>query len=174
MSFPVEQVNASDLTLEAANKQERVILAAKAAIVRLKEMQQKVTQTAVATMTQTLGFNKGKGYSQQHISRLWQLLISLIEGITSKMSKTDPSNVGEKAERLEAVSQVLNELPIQGETGELLECLGDVFLEWLSPGEWQQVWSKVRVSQQVALLSVLLVTLPLEELNRLVNPSSLT
>ena len=76
MDVPVTPVKASDITLEAAGKVERVEIAIARAVEELKAMGQKVTQQSVANLT---------GYTRGHISRFQKLIILLIKGSISKM-----------------------------------------------------------------------------------------
>lgn len=71
----VEQVKASSITEEAADKFERLKLVVTRAFAQLKDQGVKITQTAVSAIT---------GYSQEYLSRHWKILQMLLEDLYSK------------------------------------------------------------------------------------------
>jgi hypothetical protein len=86
----VELVRATDITLEAASKTERLELAIRSAVEQLKATGQKVTQQAIANLT---------GYTRGHISRFQKLIVLLISdskseaiGNASARSATTPKS----------------------------------------------------------------------------------
>lgn len=81
LNCPVELVKASDITPEAGSKIEQFETALKAAIAQLHLKGKKITQTAVAQIT---------NYSQSYISRHRKLLLLLIESFNSKSNNLDP------------------------------------------------------------------------------------
>jgi hypothetical protein len=142
------------ITLAAAGRAERLLLAARAAVETLRERGEKVTQTAVAKVT---------GYSQQRLSQIWQLLLSLLECSDSKSS--NPSGVAKapvEAELLTGVSQAVQVLLTQEcDESVRLEGLQELFCDWLQPWQWVGVWQLLSVEEQVRLLATLLTVVPL-------------
>lgn len=118
----------------------------------------------------SLGLNEGKGYSQQHLSRFWGLLTLLIEDITSKMSKPEPgSQSNEEMEKIKAVGQILEVVASDSDSETVLETIEEVFGDGLQPHEWLLLWQVISSSSQLAVLSALLGTLPVEQLRQLEN-----
>lgn len=154
LDIPVTLKRASDITPEAATKTERVEIAVKAAVEQLKAKGEKITQAAIAAIT---------GYSQQHISRVRVLLISLLDPY-SKMSKTgelppDPKDVG-------WVSQEY--LPILAESthDELLKGTLDLVDVYGRRG-FQLMWEATPAAVQIKILEMLMLVLPASELRDL-------
>ena len=166
LDIPVQQVNARDLTLDAAHKTERVQIAIEGAIQALLREGKKVTQNLVSALT---------AIPRGTIARYWCLFISLIDSTNSKMNNSKKvSNVDQErlvlastvssaepsvAEGHQAIARVLNtlaDLPID----ELLPSLNEVFFDWLKPHEWSAVWEGVTASAQMAILQGLGLTLP--------------
>lgn len=159
LDIPTQQVLASDITLEAATKRERFIKAALAALEHLKVEGQKLTQTAVAALT---------NYSQQYLSRYWKLLLLLLEETNSKSGST--SNLvceAEPSEVVRVVGQILATVAAETDAPQLLRELGEV-LPWLTFKQWKQVWSFLPASKQVKVLSALLTTMPLRQLKPII------
>lgn len=77
LDFPVVLMKASDITLDAATKKERAVGMALAAAQELIAKGRKLTQSAVSQTTKLLD-PLAKGYSQQYISQLWDLLQLLL------------------------------------------------------------------------------------------------
>ena len=78
LDVPTCKVKAIEITLEAATKWERFVLAVEAAIASLNAADKKVTQSAIAAIS---------GYRQQYLSRHWVLLQTLLEFSNSKRGK---------------------------------------------------------------------------------------
>lgn len=78
LDIPVIHLPAAEITPKAAGKKEQKLMAMLAAAQQLQAVGQKVTQQAVATVV---------GCSQQYVSRLWDLLQSLLNNSYSKSSK---------------------------------------------------------------------------------------
>lgn len=167
-TFPVEPVKASGITPAAANRGEQVILAARQAIEWLQHQGERITQTAVAAATKNLGLNEGRGYSQQHISRFWQLLTLLLEEITSKRSNPESgSSPDGEIEKLEAAGKVLEVITSSFDLETVLKAIEEVFWDRLRPNEWRLVWQVISPCSQLTVLSALLKTLPAEQLRQL-------
>jgi hypothetical protein len=149
MDIPVAQVNARDISLEAAGKKERVVIAIEGAILDLKARGEKITQQMVAALT---------GIPRGTIAGYWSLLISLIKSLNSKTNNFEKvSDMG--SEGNQAISGVLNEmadLPMD----ELLSGLNEVFFDWLKPKDWPAVWDGVNAGAQVRILQSLSLALP--------------
>ena len=96
-NFPLDiatcKVKALEITLEAATKWERFVLAVKAAIESLNAAGEKITQTAIATLA---------GYRQQYLSRHWTLLQTLLGFSNSKSGKDLESHADDLISRLAA------------------------------------------------------------------------
>jgi len=152
LDIPTQPMKASAITLEAAGKKERLLLAAKAAVEQLNAQGKKVTQTAVAAMA---------GYSQQRISEIWKLLLLLLETPNSKSSKNPSSNSSSsEAELITGMSQAVSTLIADCDEVQLPEAIRDVFLEWLEPRQRTMLWQRMSVKEQIRVLSALLLTLP--------------
>ena len=157
MNCPVQQVQAKEITVEAAHKTERVYLAIESAILQLQAKGEKVTQQVVSAMTKI---------PRGTIARYWRLFISLLEGLNSKMNNSrkvsDADQDGHQA--IAGVLDELADLPIN----ELLPSLNEVFFDWLKPKEWANVWDKVSVSGQMVILEGLAMVLPVKMLEKAV------
>jgi hypothetical protein len=162
LDLPVELVKASDITLEAASKIERVEIAIRQAVEQLKATGARITQQAIANLTQ---------YSRGHISRFGKLIQMLINNSTSK-----------------AIAQKVETQPITGENG--TESLSPEELDWLSseylpliasepPDElWSlikvlgkinftQVWNQTTAVAQIEIWKRALLSLEVSSLSRL-------
>ncbi|AFZ22204.1 hypothetical protein [Allocoleopsis franciscana] len=82
LDVPVELVRATDITLEAASKTERLELAIRSAVEQLKATGQKVTQQAIANLA---------GYTRGHISRFQKLIVLLISDSKSEAIDNAPA-----------------------------------------------------------------------------------
>ncbi|ABW31525.1 hypothetical protein AM1_A0016 (plasmid) [Acaryochloris marina MBIC11017] len=151
MDIPVQQIQAKDLTIEAAHKTERVRLAIESAILQLQAKGEKVTQQIVSAMTKI---------PRGTIARYWRLFISLLDSFNSKVNNS--KNVSEADQDChQAIAGVLDELadlPID----DLLPSLNEVFFDWLKPREWANVWDKVSISCQMAILEGVAMMLPVK------------
>lgn len=155
LDIPVRLVKASEITPEAATKTERMEMAICGAVQLLEANKQKVTQAAVAAIT---------GFSQQHISRFKNLLISLLENSNSKMSKTgDPPPDPDEMQWMGR-----EHLPMLAESpsSELLEGVQTVF-EVYDHKVWRQIWDLVPAAAQVKILQALVLALPSGEFRAL-------
>jgi hypothetical protein len=147
LDVPVELVKASDITLEAADKTERVSLAIRAAVEQLKANGQKVTQSAIAKLT---------GYTRGHISRFRKLIILLIEGTISnaiaptpqRKALTPESPPDPPPEEVEWLSSEYLPLIADSPLSELL-ALVDVY----GKKSFNQIWNGATASTQVKILS---------------------
>lgn len=160
LDIPVKLVKASDITPEAATKTERLIMACVSAGRHVLAQGQELTQQAVSQATKLLD-PRGKGYSQQHISRYWALLKTLLDDSTREMSKTDqpPPDPDE-------TQWMSNEyLPLLAESspGELLDGVLLVF-EAYGRGVFKAIWDAAPATAQIKILEALMLTLPQDEL----------
>lgn len=155
----IEQVKASDITVEAAGKFERFQLAAQQAIETLKAAGEKVTQTAVAAIS---------GYSQQYISRHWKLLQTLLDLLNSKSSKANEVD----SDLVEIAELIL----VESSPNEVLGALESDLYQWIAPNQWEGIWQHLSRRSQISLLSALLVALreriPLERLETVVSSNA--
>jgi hypothetical protein len=152
LDIPTQIVKASALTLDAAGKEERLLLAAQAAVAHLRSMGKKVTQTAIAAIT---------GYSQQRLSQVWQLLLLLLESSNSKSSKAASVGLQQaEVELVAGVSAALRLLITDCEPSQLLEAVDEVFLQWLMPRQRLALWGGLSVAEQIRVLSALCLALP--------------
>ncbi|ABW32350.1 hypothetical protein AM1_C0040 (plasmid) [Acaryochloris marina MBIC11017] len=151
----VQEVQAKELTLDAAHKTERVEIAIESAILQLQAKGEKVTQQIVSAMTQI---------PRGTIARYWRLFISLLKGLNSKMNNlcNAPNPNQETHQAIAGVLDELADLPVN----DLLPSLNEVFFDWLKPKEWSSVWSEVSASGQMAILEGLAMTLPVKMLER--------
>lgn len=145
----VQQVKASSITPAAADKVEVFTLAVQQAVAQLQAEGKKVTQRAIAALTE---------YSQQYISRHWKLLLLLLGFSNSKSSKPPESDVTTLVDILEAA------LPPCHTLEQVLATVGEVFFDWSKPSEWQAIWRSLSTQNQIQVLSTLLLTLPNLEL----------
>lgn len=152
LDFPVTQIKASDITLEAASKIERFELALKSGIQQLRDIGQKTTQAALAAVT---------GYSQQYISRHQDLLLLLLDDSYSKSGKTnqpppDPDEI--KWNGQEYLPLLAQESP-----DEILKGMLAMF-EAHGQAAFRASWDAAPTTSQINILKILLLTLPVGEL----------
>lgn len=152
LDIPTTQLKASDITIEVTSKFELFIHAVQQAAAQLQEEGKKLTQTAISKLT---------GYSQQYLSRHWELLLSLLNTKHSSggNSKT-PSVAAEMIEIVESVATAST-----GDT--LLTAVDDIFYHWLNPAQWGEVWHRLSKSAQTNVLSALFLTVPISRLEQL-------
>lgn len=155
LDIPVTLRRASDITPEAATKTERVETAVRGAVQKLKDAGQKITQTAIATIT---------GYSQQYISRFKILLQTLLSDSYSKSSKNyePPPDPGEQ----EWMSQEYLPLLAESPPNELLLGVLTTF-EVYGQEVWRQIWDATPAAAQIKILQALMFTLAPGELRSL-------
>lgn len=148
----IHHVDAADITLEAASKAERLLIAARRAIAQLQGEGRKITQAAVAAICDC---------SQQRISQLWHLLKVLLEFPNSRSSKDEPP----EADELGAIADTAiarSETQIQ-----VLEQVTNLFLKVLKPKQQKAFWQDLKIETQVRILEALLLTLPEEQIHTL-------
>lgn len=142
LDLPMEHVQASDITLEAATKRERFLWAVQGAIQQLNAMGEKLTQTAIAALT---------GYSQQYLSKQRQLLQLLF-----KISNSNRRNGGDSPNSVYgALSDVVNEIVNETQPEVVNEIVNEVFFSGLEPGQWAVAWQQVSAISQVRILGAL-------------------
>ncbi len=152
LDIPVTLVKASDITLDAATKDEIFKMSLVGARKHLVETGQKVTQTALAKLT---------GYSQQYISRALKLLPTLLDGfnsISGKNSQPDPA-----PDETEWMSNEYLPLLAESPPAELLEGVLNTF-EAYGQRVFKAIWSAAPATAQIKILEVLMLTLPQEQL----------
>jgi hypothetical protein len=141
----VQQVKASGITPAAADKFETFTLAVQQAAQQLQAEGKKVTQSAIAALTE---------YSQQYISRYWKLLLSLLGISHSKSSKKPDPGSQDLVEVLE------HSLPLCQTSEQVLEIVRDVFMDWSAPYQWHAIWRLLSIQSRIRVLSALFQTLP--------------
>jgi hypothetical protein len=147
LDVPVELVKATDITLEAASKTERLELAIRSAVEQLKATGQKVTQQAIANLT---------GYTRGHISRFQKLIVLLISdskseaiGNASARSATTPKSPPDPpSDEIEWLSKEYLPLIADSPYVELLS-LVDAY----GKGGFNLIWNGATVEVQVKILS---------------------
>lgn len=160
LGIPTTQVSAASITPEAGSKQERVVFAARRAIEQLKAAGQKVTQTAIAAIVTC---------TQSTISKLWEFITFAINDSHSKSDNSDglppdPDSLHE----VEAVVQVVEALAIEATPQQMLESLPELLLEMVQPEQWSALWQRLSDRAQSALLGILLLILPDEQLEQII------
>lgn len=141
---PVELVRATDITLEAASKSERVELAIKAAVEQLKAAGEKVTQQAIAKIA---------GYTRGHISRYQNLIILLIEGtISNAIAQASPPDP--PPDEAEWLSE--SYLPLIADDPDEVISLVKVYGVKI----FAQIWNRAKADIQIKILSRLFLCLP--------------
>jgi hypothetical protein len=148
LDIPVQQVSAADITIEAAGKTERIILATRQAIQQLTQQGVKATQEAIAKLV---------GVSQARISQLWNFINFAIEESNSRIYK--PVDEAE-AQKIKDLGQILETVVAHPGLAERAEGIAEMFLDWLNPIEYRQVWGELTQRAQVNLLEMILLTLP--------------
>lgn len=148
----IHHVDAADITLEAASKAERLLIAARRAIAQLQGEGRKITQAAVAALCDC---------SQQRISQLWHLLKVLLEFPNSRSSKDEPPE-------LDDLSAIAETAIARSETQiQVLEQVTNLFLKVLKPKQQKAFWQDLKIETQVRILEALLLTLPEEQIHTL-------
>lgn len=148
----VEQIKASAITPDATNKFEAFAIAIEQAVKQLQIDGKKVTQSAIAALTE---------YSQQYISRYWKLLQTLLGISNSKSSKKIEEPPNEIVAIAEEAIQTCHDTP------QLLNAIEELFLDWLTPHQWQRFWGQLSRPSQIKVLTALFLTLPSSELTKL-------
>jgi hypothetical protein len=149
LSVPTRQASSTDITPEAASKQERLVWLAQAAIKRLQAQGEKVTQRAVAAIS---------GCTQARISQLWELINFAMGNSKSEIYQQADAAIAPEVEQ--TISCVIADASVE----DLLESLPEMFCEWLEPGQWGQMWRSVSIQHQAKVLSALLSLLPSKQL----------
>jgi len=162
LDIAVTLKRASDITLEAATKTERVEMAIKGAVQQLKSTGGKVTQQAIADLT---------GYSQQYISRFRVLLQTLLEPLNSKSSKNGepPPPTYESPPEPSQIDWMSSQyVPLLAESP-LHELLNGVLgsFEAYGTAAWRQIWDAAPAAAQLKILQALMFTLSAGELRAL-------
>lgn len=134
LDTPVELIKASDITLAAASKTERVELAIRAAVEQLKATGERVTQEAIANLTR---------YTRGHISRFKKLIILLIEETISNAIAPDPP-----PEEVEWLGRKYLPLIADSPPGELLS-----LLDAYGQNGFARIWNCTPAETQVKILS---------------------
>jgi len=124
LDVPVQQVNAAEITPDAASKSERVQLGIKQAISWLTERGKKVTQQAIA---------KFLGMTREAISHYNKLIFLLLESLNSKKIRNLDLK-GEDRETCEVLAKVVSGLVNSEEPlAEILAAIHEVFFDWIPP-----------------------------------------
>jgi hypothetical protein len=153
LDIPTHKVKALEITLEAANKWERFVLAVKAAIESLNSAGEKVTQTSIAAIS---------GYQQQYLSRHWKLLQTLLGFPNSKSGKElEPQS---DALILSFAAGLDSAISYCKTSNQILETIDEFFFEWLKSSWWKQFWWQLKAETQVRILEALVLLLPSTQL----------
>jgi hypothetical protein len=143
VSFEVESLKASEVTVEAATKTEKIAISIQQAVDYLQSIREKPTQQAIAEQV---------GVSQGYISRKFRKLLQLLldpdcnsSHGNSTSPQTDLTSVAEEA--LTAC-----ETPIQ-----VLETIYEVFLSWIPPSDWKGTWRLLTAQAHVKAITALLL-----------------
>jgi len=156
LGIETNQVKASEITLEAADKRERFVMAFKSAASQLKANGEKITQSAIAKLID---------YSQQYLSRSWKLLLTLLETPyreSSRNSNGDSEHINSLAKGIDAAINQYCDTADQ-----VLETINEAFFEWIEPDQQLQVWQALKSQTQNRIIEVLALTLPSDELQKL-------
>ena len=156
LEIPTNKLKGSQITVEAAGKMERLQLAFKSAAAQLKADGKKITQTAIANLTD---------YSQQYLSRFWNLLLSLLDNPCRESSKNPdppPEIITSLAKGLDAA---INE---HCETADqVLQTINEAFFEWVESDQRAQFWQNLKAQTQIRILEVLALSLPPDQIQEL-------
>ena len=159
LGIPTKKIKASDITIHAGSKNEQLFHAVKGAVNHLRESGQKITQTAIAKLTD---------YSQQYISEFWKLLLSLLEIPYRKSSKKSPGDDDpESLELIDVHCQVLEAVADEQSPPDLLESLCNVFFNGLPEYLWQNCLHQLSTKAQQSILEALMLGLPPDDLAEL-------
>lgn len=146
------QIQASELTPEAARKGEKTLLQIVDAAKWVIEQGQQLTQSAVARATQLLGLKDGAGFSRQHVSRLWDAVLERIQLILDALHQKDSAPVDETSVdtyKVESAVEMIEGLAAEGHTPEALD---EVWMHWFSPPEIAATWCHLSHKAQSLLL----------------------
>lgn len=155
LDIPVTLKKASDITPEAATKTERVEIAIRGAVQKLKDAGQKITQQALAQIV---------GVTQGYISRFKKVLQTLLSN-----SNSQSNNFGEQPyEHGEQEWVIQKYLPLLAESppDELLLGVLTTF-EVYGQEVWRHIWDATPAAAQVKILQALMFTLSPGELRSL-------
>ena len=140
-SIETTLIKASDITLEAATKKERMERAIEQAVKQLLSAGKKVTQTAIARLV---------GVSQGYVSRFRQLLQTLLDSLNSKSNS--PATEGLAAE----IAPVLEDAIAGSPPEEVAGAIHEIFFEWVPPPLWPQLFDRLSASAQIDILGTLI------------------
>lgn len=155
-NFPIdlaaEPLKASEVTLEAATRTERLTVAIQQAVEYLQSIDQKPTQAAIAERV---------GVSQGYISRQFR---KLLQTLLDPIDRTHHEDSSEETTPLEMLIPVTQQALADSQTPiQVLETLHEVFLNWLEPVNWAKVWQHLASPAQIkALFALLLMAKPTE------------
>ena len=155
LPMPVMLKQAKDITMEAAGKTDRLVMAVRRAVQQLKEEGIKITQQAIADLT---------GYTRGHISRYQKMIISLLKTINSEMIQNEkPAPEGSAAHMIGTVYLPLlaEESPPEQVAG-LLNAVAAHGIKQVS-----QAWSFLTATASIQLQTGLLLALPEVEFRQL-------
>ena len=150
LDVPVTLIQASEITPEAATKLERLQMAMKKAVERLKSEGKKVTQEAVGKLAKA---------SQQRISQLGEFLLVLLkDDLYTKTSKNNsPPDTPPDGEW---VAKIYLPLIASEPRDTILESINVLFDGYNLP-DLIKIWEMTDGKTQINLLSVLLVAFPI-------------
>jgi hypothetical protein len=155
LDIPVKLIEASEITLEAANKKEQTVMAIKQAVAQLEAEGKKITQTAVAELT---------GLTQGYISKLKKVFQTLLDDPYSKSNNfADPPPDPDEAKW---VSQEYLPLLAEESPEEMLKGVLGTF-EVYGQATFKAICDVIPVASRIKILKGLFKALPQAELNSL-------
>lgn len=143
-------VKGVDVCPEAGSKVDQFVIACKGAIARLQEAGEKLTQSAIAAIA---------GYSQQYVSRHWNLLQTLLDTSNSKSGKNPAPD---------EVVELVESIALKNSPEMIVECLESGLYDFIKPKYWPDICRRISNSARVALLDALAGSLPVEMLQEAV------
>lgn len=152
LDIPVRLVKASQVTPDAASKVERLEMALKAGIQQLRETGQKITQAALAAVTD---------YSQQYISRFKGLLQKLLDNISSKSGNSN--DLPPNTDQIEPVSHIYLLSLADSPSNEMLHSVLTAFQAY-GKSIFKVIWGTTPAASQAKILQRLTLVLRFKEL----------
>jgi hypothetical protein len=148
IDIPAQQAKASDITIKAASKSERVEHGIKRAIAWLSDQGKKVTQLAIA---------KFLGMTRSAISHYSELIFLLLETLYSK--KIENQTLGKQdLETCEALAKVVSVVVNSGDPmAEILVAIHEIFFDWIPSRLRRWLLYSLDLQTQPQLLSYLSV-----------------
>lgn len=153
VSFEVESLKASEVTVGAATQTEQLAIAIKQAVDYLQSIRQKPTQQAIAEQV---------GVSQGYISRKFSKLLQLLLDPDCDANHSNPASSTVDLTTVAEEALLASQTPIQ-----VLETIYEVFLSWIPHSDRQSTWRSLTAQAQIKAISALLLTLMPQDLPKL-------